>query len=182
MVARDYWSKERIKSMEPIWIRYLDKSVVKEKASNDDCHSIPSLIEQENSSITTATTADSDDKVVSFNKDIVESATSSSTRLTDDSDIIGADLSFQDPVMGEREEVYTSQDLQAAKYEKADLGKYIATKCNNLDLEQKGKLLKVLKKNEGLFQGKRGNWTGKPVQLDPTNNAVPFRYRPYQNL
>ena len=81
----------------------------------------------------------------------MESTASSSTRLTNDDDIIGVDLYFQDPVMGEREEVYVSQDLRAAKHEKADLDKYVATKCNNLDLEQKGKLSKVLKKNEGLF-------------------------------
>ena len=41
-------------------------------------------------------------------------------------------------------------------------------------------MLKVLKQNEGLFAGKRGNWTGKPVQIDLTNDAIPFRYRPYQ--
>ena len=120
----------------------MDKSIIKEKASDDDCHSIPGLIQQENSSITTETTADSGDKVVCFNEDIVESTTSSSTRLTNDDDIIGADLSFQDPVMGEREEVYVSQDLRAAKYEKADLDKYVATKCNNLDLEQKKQIIK----------------------------------------
>ena len=47
-------------------------------------------------------------------------------------------------------------------------------------MEQKGKLLKVLKKHEGIFAGKRGNCTGKPVQINLTNDAVSFRYRPYQ--
>ena len=118
--------------------------------------------------------------MICFTDDIQETITTCSTALNDEKDIIGADFSFQDPVMGEREEVHTTQDLQAAKYEKADLSKYIQTKCNNLDLEQKGKLLKILKKNESIFAEKGANWMGKPVQINLTNDAVPFRYRPYQ--
>ena len=154
IVARDYWSKERVKSMELIWTQYLNKSIIKEKASDNDCHTIPGLIEQENRSISTETTADNADKVICFTDNFMEASTTSSTALNNEEDIIGADLSFQDPVMGEREEVHNTQDLKAAKYKKADLGKYIDTKCNNLDLEQKGKLWKVLKKHEGIFAGK----------------------------
>ena len=32
------------------------------------------------------------------------------------------------------------------------------------------------------MQEKRGNWTGKPVQIDLTNDAIPFRYMLYQIL
>ena len=98
--------------------------------------------------------ADNADKVICFTEDIQDTITTCSTALNDEKDIIGADFSFQDPVMEEREEVHITQDWQAAKYEKADLSKYIQTKCNNLDLEKKGKLLKILKKHESIFAGK----------------------------
>ena len=142
MVERDYWSKERIKGMEPVWEKYLDKLNVEEKSIASDDTSFPQLLERENNSISTETATDNADKVICFTDDIQETITTCSTALSDEKDIIGADLSFQDPVMGEREEVNITQELQAAKYEKADLSKYIQTKCNNLDLEQKGKLLK----------------------------------------
>ena len=151
--------------MEPIWNRYLDKSIVEDKASDNDCHTIPGLIEQENCSISTETTADNADKVIGFTDDFVEASTTSSTALNDEEDIIGANLSFQDPVMGEREEVHNTQDLKAAKYEKADLGKYVATKCNNLHLEQKKKLSKILKQNEEIFAGKEAIGLVSPYKL-----------------
>ena len=45
MVERDYWSKERIKGMEPVWKKYLDKLNVEEKSIADDGSNIPELFE-----------------------------------------------------------------------------------------------------------------------------------------
>ena len=105
--------------MESIWNRYLDKSIVEEKTSDNDCHTIPGLIEQENCSISTETTADNVDKVICFTNDFVKASTTSSTTLNDEEDIFGENLSFQDPVMGEWEEIHTTEDLKAAKYKKS---------------------------------------------------------------
>ena len=61
----------------------------------------------------------------------------------------------------------------------SNLEEFVQNKCNNLSLQQKGKVLGVLNKHESLFQGKRGEWTGSPVTLTLTNDAEPFRCSPY---
>ena len=64
-------------------------------------------------------------------------------------------------------------------YKPANLEGFAQNKCNNLTLQQKGKVVGVLNKHDKLFQGKRGECTGNTVTLTLTKDAKPFRCSPY---
>jgi hypothetical protein len=55
----------------------------------------------------------------------------------------------------------------------------VVHKCQNLNVEQKGKLLTVLHDHEQLFLGCRGEWKGDPVSIKVIKGATPIGARPY---
>ena len=69
--------------------------------------------------------------------------------------------------------------MVSPEYKPANQEGFVQNKCNNLTLQQKGKVLGVLNKHEKLFREKRGEWTGNPVTLTLTKDAEPFRCSPY---
>ena len=71
------------------------------------------------------------------------------------------------------DKVFVSKASVAVNYKKPDLD-IIAQNCNDLNGEQKAKLLSVLKKHELLFQGKHGNWKGKPASIKVIDDATPI--------
>ena len=71
------------------------------------------------------------------------------------------------------------EPLLDAKYEKPDLFKEV-TKLTHLNSEEKDKLLTVLLKTQGAFQGTKGTWTGKPIRLKIKKESKPFFSKPYK--
>ena len=65
-----------------------------------------------------------------------------------------------------------------SKYEKADLNK-IVDDANNLNRQQKQKLLKLLKQFETLFDGTLGKWKTKPVKIETRSDSKPVNSRWY---
>ena len=76
-------------------------------------------------------------------------------------------------------EEFNELTLLDSKYEKANL-EQVAKDQTHLTPEQQQKLLKVLKKHEAMLQGKKGTWTGEPVDVKLKPNATPFHGRPYR--
>ncbi len=74
--------------------------------------------------------------------------------------------------------VFTSKALRTLNYKKAYLDAF-AQSCDALDEQQKAKLLTVLKQHESLFQGKQGNWKGRPVSIEVIDGTVPVCSKPY---
>ena len=52
-------------------------------------------------------------------------------------------------------------------------------KQNHLDQEEKAKLLALIVKFKELFRGQRGQWKGKPVNIQVLEDAKPVRAHPY---
>ena len=97
--------------------------------------------------------------------------------LTEEDTIIGSELSFAAENMPPSDELHSI--LVSPEYKPANLEEFVQNKCNNLPLQQKGKVLEVLNKHKSLFQGKREEWTGNTVTLTLTSDAGPFRCSPY---
>ena len=71
-----------------------------------------------------------------------------------------------------------TEPLREPKYEKVDLKQY-AEAQDNLDLSQKAALFNLLEKHKELFEGKRGNWKGKPISIELKDDAEAVWSRPY---
>ncbi len=60
-----------------------------------------------------------------------------------------------------------------AKYEPADLQKYVGT-CTHLMLDEQEALYLLFKEYEELFDGTLGHWTGKPYRIDLKPGVKPY--------
>ena len=78
----------------------------------------------------------------------------------------------------EEGEVFLSELLKDWIYKKANL-KDVVNTSKNLTTEQQEKLYSLLQKHEGLFQGKRGHWTGDEVSIELKENVMPFYGKAY---
>ena len=67
-------------------------------------------------------------------------------------------------------------DILDAKYSKADLRK-IVEEATHLNEKEREQLYKTLKKNEDLFDGTLGTFTGKPYDIRVKDNVEPRRSR-----
>ena len=72
----------------------------------------------------------------------------------------------------------SNREILDAKYEPADLPAEVA-KQKHLNEEQKNKLLALLQKFEGLFDGSLGTWKGDPYKIDLKPEAKPYHARPF---
>ena len=70
-------------------------------------------------------------------------------------------------------------EILDAKYGKINV-KEVVDKQNHLNPEQKKLLGKLLEEKAEAFQGKRGLWKGKPVELEIKPDAKPFYAKPYK--
>ena len=102
---------------------------------------------------------------------------SSDINLSDEKSILGATLLLSNEAI-EEDEAYATEEMKSAKYCKANLEEYVQNQPQ-LELNQKAKLLTVLKKHEGLFQGKRGEWKGNKVVVSLVKDTNPCWARPY---
>ena len=78
-----------------------------------------------------------------------------------------------------KEELNIQEPLLNAIYVKHDLVREVI-KLTHLSRDEKEKLLTVLEKNQGAFQGTKGTWTGKPIKLESKEDSKPFYARPYK--
>lgn len=78
-----------------------------------------------------------------------------------------------------KEETERVTRILDAKYEAADLSKIVQENCAHLDATQQMQLLDLLRRHEGMFQGKLGQWVGEEVHFDLKEGAVPWQGRPY---
>jgi hypothetical protein len=65
------------------------------------------------------------------------------------------------------------------KYEKADLRLVVDEHCKHLPVQDRNKLLDLLKEFEDLFDGTLGEWNTEPVHLELKEGAKPFHGRPF---
>ena len=65
-----------------------------------------------------------------------------------------------------------------AKYEAADL-EAVYSSQEELSPEEQQKLLRLLKKYEGLFDGTLGTWTGTKVNIELNEGAIPYHARSF---
>ena len=84
----------------------------------------------------------------------------------------------EEQVLGE---LNATKLLQRTKYEKPNLEEFVADdkQHGHLTAEQRKKLLQTLKKNERVFQGCRGNYTGGAASLKLKPGAKPHWAKPY---
>lgn len=78
-----------------------------------------------------------------------------------------------------KEETERVTRILDAKYKAADLSKIVQENCAHLDATQQMQLLDLLRRHEGMFQGKLGQWVGEEVHFDLKEGAVPWQGRPY---
>ncbi len=64
-------------------------------------------------------------------------------------------------------------DIMDAKYELADLQKYVGT-CTHLMLSEQNELCMLLKEYDNLFDGTLGHWTGKHYHIDLKPGVKPY--------
>ena len=78
-------------------------------------------------------------------------------------------------------EINFAEALQLAKYTKPNLSQVLEDpdKYGHLSTQQKSRLLEVLTANDRVFQGKRGNYTGKEATIHLVPDAIPFWAKPY---
>ena len=85
-------------------------------------------------------------------------------------------LYIHDPITTEAERI---QDILNAKYSPADL-EQVVQECKVLTEEEQGKLYKLLKRLETLFDGSLGHWKTDPVDLELKDpNEKPYHAKPY---
>jgi hypothetical protein len=103
----------------------------------------------------------------------------------DTKDVNGASI-FSDPPSSNDDntddafELNTTEALKPVEYNKVDLEDYIfSEKHKHINNEDKAKLLACLKLNEGLFEGRRGEWKGPPVSIEVEPDAKPHRAKLY---
>ena len=77
-----------------------------------------------------------------------------------------------------KQEIQRMTDILDAKYSKADLRKLVE-EATHLNDEEKEQLYKTIKKNEDLFDGTLGTFTGEPYDIKLKENAEPFHTRPF---
>ena len=70
------------------------------------------------------------------------------------------------------------QRILDANYEKADLRK-VVQECTHLSDIEKNSLYELLIKFEPMFDGKLGQWTGKPYEIELKPGVTPFHSRPF---
>ena len=79
-------------------------------------------------------------------------------------DLLEKQIMFiHDPLTTDAERI---QSIIDTKYTKADLEAEV-NKCKELTQAERTKLLKLLKKFEGLFNGTLGEWKTEPIELEP---------------
>lgn len=78
-----------------------------------------------------------------------------------------------------KEETERVTRILDAKYDAADLPTIVEENCSHLTARQKGTLLKLLQRHEGMFQGKLGKWVGEEVHFELQEGARPWQGRPY---
>ena len=76
------------------------------------------------------------------------------------------------------EETVALSKILAAKYDPINVNEVIS-KQNHLSVPERLVLEKILKLRIKCFQGKRGSWKGKPIQLELRTNATPCSARPF---
>ena len=76
---------------------------------------------------------------------------------------------MHDPDTTEVERIQYTLD---AKYSPADLNAEV-DKCKAVDAEDRGKLLKLLKKYETLFDGTLGEWKTDAIEIELKPDAIP---------
>ena len=106
-------------------------------------------------------------------------------QLVDESSIVGSTLSLEGS-MGESDKENIGSNFAAVgrtftdqKYEKPDLRVVANSQGDHLTQEQKNELYLVLKKNERVFQGCKGNYTGGEVDLVLKEGVKPVWNKPY---
>ena len=65
-----------------------------------------------------------------------------------------------------------------AKYVAADIEK-VCSSQSHLEFQQQQKLLALLRKYEGLFDGTLGKWNEEPVKIELKEDATPYHARPF---
>eukprot|EP00956_Cyclotella_meneghiniana_P018178 scaffold30078_cov44-Cyclotella_meneghiniana.AAC.2 len=100
------------------------------------------------------------------------------TRLTKGLTLQSADEESEQSPQSNPQEALETEALIATNYQKHDIDEYIVTRTD-LTEDQRSKLLHVLKANEQLFLGRRGNWKGQPVDIKVKANAKPCWAKPY---
>ena len=70
------------------------------------------------------------------------------------------------------------REILEAKYEPADLEK-VCTSQSHLIVEQQRKLLSLLNKYAGLFDGTLGKWNEAPIDIELKEGATPYHAKPY---
>ena len=92
-------------------------------------------------------------------------------------DVIEQEILYaHDPTTTDAERI---QSIIDAKYTPANLTQ-IADGCENLEVQEKAKLLTLLNKFEHLFDGTLGSWNTDPVTLELKDpNAKPYHAKPY---
>ena len=68
--------------------------------------------------------------------------------------------------------------ILGAKYEPANLDKVVAG-IMYLNLKEKIKLHRLIRKHENLFDGTLGKWVGKPYEIELKEGAMPHHAQPY---
>ena len=153
-----------------------DASVNSGYTTDSSNTSRPGLLSRnDDSTVSTSLTRNS--KSVSFANPVAEDLIRPNAALTEEESIIGSKLSFAAGDMHPNDELHSI--LVSLEYKPANLEEFVQNKCNNLTLQQKGKILGVLNKHEKLFQGNCGEWTGNKVTVTLTKGAKPFRCSPY---
>ena len=71
-----------------------------------------------------------------------------------------------------------SEILKVCIYEKVNL-KEVVDASKNLMTKKQEKMLSILQKHEGIFQGKRGHWTRDEVSIELKENVMPFYGKAY---
>ena len=66
-----------------------------------------------------------------------------------------------------------------SNYEKAYLNKVVGKKCQHLTELKRCEFLKLLQKNEELFDGTLGTWKKYPVDFELIEDTKPTFSRPY---
>ena len=80
-----------------------------------------------------------------------------------------------------KEELESKKEILEAKYKKTGLQE-TANSLKHLTSDEQELVLEFLKKYEVAFQGTRGNWNGKPIELELNEGAKPFYDKPFRIL
>ena len=64
-----------------------------------------------------------------------------------------------------------------AKYQKVDLNKVMPKQCQHLSLEERKRLISLLRSFEDMFDGRLAMWDTKPVDLELKDGANPVCLR-----